>query len=344
MNSQSMCKFILDSADGRLQLANFVYEATLPHAGEMQLLRSHTMYLVTQGAGEYRGEFLVRRLRPGTLFFSFAGAPSQINDAGGLQYMYITFTGERAEELFRRFGISQSNCVFEGFEQLAPLWKDSLTRAGGENIDLLSESMLLYAFSKLRDSVNPCHRVLNQMLKTTEEHFTNSAFSLAFLAGQLGYNAKYLSHLFKEEMGMAFSEYLTNLRMKHAVFLMAQGVTAAKNVALLSGYADPLYFSKVFKKYMGTSPRDYLLELQQPGGQKREAPAGRLPLRVEAAAAAAGAAEPAGPGEEEKPPREMRQQEREEDLLQACLALLAAKSEEQRRRWHRLLLDEETPE
>ena len=263
MNTKNMCKFVSDSSVGTMNTTNFVYERLVPHSGKMQLLSNHAIYLVMQGEGEYSGELIRERLGPGMLFFSFAGVPFRIDNIRDFQYMFITFKGERANELFERFGITSKHCVFEGFEALGPLWRDSLTRAGGENIDLLSESMLLYAFSKLRDSVYPCHQVLNQMLKITEEQFSNYSFTLSSMAGMLGYNAKYLSHLFKEEMKIGFSEYLTNIRMKHAVLLMEQGVTAAKNVALLSGYSDPLYFSKVFKKQMGVSPREYLNILQE---------------------------------------------------------------------------------
>ena len=46
-------------------------------------------------------------------------------------------------------------------------------------------------------------------------------------------------------MSITFSAYLTNVRLKHAVFLMEQNVTSIKNIALLCGYKDPLYFSNV---------------------------------------------------------------------------------------------------
>ena len=184
--------------------------------------------------------------------------PFQINDLGSLQYMYIRFNGDRADELFTRFGISKFNCVFEGFEHLKPLWKQSLLRAGKENIDLFGESMLLYAFSSLQDTISPNNNIINQMLKVTEEEFSNPAFTLNSLSVRLGYNPNYISHLFKKKVGVSFSEYLTNIRLKHSLFLMNQGVTSIKNLALLSGYSDPLYFSKTFKKYIGTSPRDFL--------------------------------------------------------------------------------------
>lgn len=263
MDRKNMCKFVFASSGDIVKTISFVYESLVPHSGEMQLLSNHAIYLVMQGEGEYSNEYLKKRLKVGMLFFSFAGIPFRIDDTGDLQYMFITFTGERANELFKRFGVTPKNCIFEGFGALGPLWKESLTCAGGENIDLLSESMLLYAFSKLRNSVNPCNQLLNQMLKIIEQQFADCNFTLSSMAEAIGYNAKYLSCLFRKEMGSGFSDYLTTVRIKHAVFLMEHGVTTAKNVALLSGYSDPLYFSKVFKKQMGVSPREYLNLLQK---------------------------------------------------------------------------------
>ena len=70
-------------------------------------------------------------------------------------------------------------------------------------------------------------------------------------------NPKYLSHIFKKEMGMNYSEYLNNARISYAVSLFNHGVDSVKNVAFLSGFNDPLYFSSVFKKNTGLSPKEY---------------------------------------------------------------------------------------
>ena len=58
-------------------------------------------------------------------------------------------------------------------------------------------------------------------------------------------------------MNIGFTEYLRNLRIKYAVSLFESGLDSVKNVALLSGFKDPLYFSNVFKKTIGVSPREY---------------------------------------------------------------------------------------
>ena len=61
---------------------------------------------------------------------------------------------------------------------------------------------------------------------------------------------------------MSCSEYLRTVRIKHAVMLFDHGLDSVKNVALLSGFSDPLYFSSVFKAEVGISPKEYKERLE----------------------------------------------------------------------------------
>ena len=58
-------------------------------------------------------------------------------------------------------------------------------------------------------------------------------------------------------MGITYSEYLRNLRIRYAASLFDHGIDSVKNVAFLSGFTDPMYFSGVFKKVTGLSPKEY---------------------------------------------------------------------------------------
>ena len=78
------------------------------------------------------------------------------------------------------------------------------------------------------------------------------------IADEIGYNSKYLSHLFKEKMGVSYSEYLRSFRFKYAISLFELGISSVKNAALLSGFSDPLYFSNAFKKAIGMSPKEFI--------------------------------------------------------------------------------------
>ncbi|NLU36327.1 MAG: helix-turn-helix transcriptional regulator [Clostridiales bacterium] len=67
----------------------------------------------------------------------------------------------------------------------------------------------------------------------------------------------YLSHLFKEELGITFLEYLTRIRMEEAKKLLMDRSLTILDISLRIGYDDPGYFSKVFKKKIGVSPSQY---------------------------------------------------------------------------------------
>jgi AraC-like DNA-binding protein len=84
---------------------------------------------------------------------------------------------------------------------------------------------------------------------------------LSKIAEELGYDSKYLSSLFKKRKGVTYTKYLREQRIKHAIFLMEEGVVSVKNVAILSGFRDALYFSKIFTQSTGLSPKAYIAKI-----------------------------------------------------------------------------------
>jgi len=69
--------------------------------------------------------------------------------------------------------------------------------------------------------------------------------------------------LFKNKMGIGFTKYLNNLRVQQACRLMEEGNASITKVAAQCGFADPMYFSKVFKHYTGFSPQVFLKRIGQ---------------------------------------------------------------------------------
>ncbi|MCI1723617.1 MAG: response regulator [Lachnospiraceae bacterium] len=67
----------------------------------------------------------------------------------------------------------------------------------------------------------------------------------------------YFSKLFKEETGENFIEYVTEARIRGAKELLADPGISIKEVCAMSGYSDPNYFSRIFKKYEGVTPSEY---------------------------------------------------------------------------------------
>jgi len=64
-----------------------------------------------------------------------------------------------------------------------------------------------------------------------------------------------LSALFKQEVGCGFPEYLVNFRMKKAKSILKENKVKCVEAANMVGYSDYAQFSKMFKKYIGVSPK-----------------------------------------------------------------------------------------
>lgn len=83
------------------------------------------------------------------------------------------------------------------------------------------------------------------------------AFHSENIEEALGLSYKYLEENFKKKTGMTIQQYHTDLRMHEAARLLRSTLFSVSEISEQVGYQDPLYFSNVFKKSMGYSPRSY---------------------------------------------------------------------------------------
>jgi hypothetical protein len=92
--------------------------------------------------------------------------------------------------------------------------------------------------------------------KYIEEHYMKE-IKLRDLALVAHISSTYYSIKFKKDMGITFKEYLINFRMNKARELLKDEDRSCKEVGMAVGYMDYVQFSKIFKKYVGTSPEIY---------------------------------------------------------------------------------------
>lgn len=78
------------------------------------------------------------------------------------------------------------------------------------------------------------------------------------VANMCGVSMQYLSKVFREEAGMSFVDFLNNYRINKAKELMKKSNISIKEVCYAVGYNDPNYFSRIFKKNTGKTPREYI--------------------------------------------------------------------------------------
>jgi len=263
MDNKNICKFVVPNITNTLTISKFVFESDKETMNRKTRLNNHYIMLVISGQGVFHFDRESIEAESGSILFGFRGEKFFIDEDKELKYMYISFDGMRSGEIFDRFGIDSDNRHFKGFSGIIPLWRESLSHADEITIDLAAESILLYTFSKFVAQAMRQESVVRKMIEITKERFSDPELSITVLSEELSYNSKYLSHIFKEQMGLKYTEYLRNMRLKFAVSLFDNGIDSVKNVALLSGFSDPLYFSTIFKKIMGKTPKEYKLNLPE---------------------------------------------------------------------------------
>lgn len=100
------------------------------------------------------------------------------------------------------------------------------------------------------------HYVLSAA-KYIELNYRNSSFTATDVSNYLKLDRSYLYKLFKSEMGMSVHDYINKLRISRASSLLATSNLTIKDVASESGFADQMYFSRLFKKKKNLTPSQY---------------------------------------------------------------------------------------
>ena len=88
------------------------------------------------------------------------------------------------------------------------------------------------------------------------EHYTEN-ISLTDVAEAAGISSGYLSTMFTQHEKCGFVDYLNKVRIERACCYLEQKELKNYEIAYKTGFRDEKYFSKVFKKIMGMTPREY---------------------------------------------------------------------------------------
>ena len=107
-------------------------------------------------------------------------------------------------------------------------------------------------------------RTIHGLTRYLQEHLKEE-ISLSVLAEEFHLNPQYISQLFKNEIGVNFLTYLTNIRLEHAKKLLISTSLPIAEVSEQSGYGDYRVFTKVFKKNEGITPSQYRKALWNEG-------------------------------------------------------------------------------
>jgi AraC-like DNA-binding protein len=249
-----------------LYASNFVLETNHDVMQSKTTLSTYRIHLIIDGEATLQLNNQTYKLKKGDVFigkptFTFYFMPSK-----NFKFFYVSFLGNRASYFIDKISLTDKNCIFPDLSDLFLIWQNSL-KPNTISMDIRLESIILYTFSSIMDKYFDNNKVIKKpstaqiIKKFLDENFFNNQLNLTFISKNLNYSEKYISTVFKKFYNLSVFEYVNNLRINNALSLIECGITGIKNIAFLSGFNDPLYFSKVFKKYTGVSPKQKIKSL-----------------------------------------------------------------------------------
>ena len=131
-------------------------------------------------------------------------------------------------------------------------------------IDNLKISLYEQRMAEEHEPKEQGERVIIGITRYLQEHLEEEV-SLSVLAEEFHLNPQYISQLFKNEIGVGFLAYLTNIRMEKAKKLLLSTSFPIAEIAQKTGYGDYRVFTKVFKKAEGITPSQYRREFLETG-------------------------------------------------------------------------------
>ncbi|MGG1679799.1 response regulator [Neobacillus sp. NRS-1170] len=123
-----------------------------------------------------------------------------------------------------------------------------------EEMKTFLSTLLIEAISISRQTLLELKSLSLQAISFMESHYQDGEVGLHSIAEHLHTNPSYLSRIFKKETGITVIEYLTKIRMDNARKLLMNGCKNIQFVSEMTGYNDPHYFSRCFKKYFKVPP------------------------------------------------------------------------------------------
>jgi AraC-like DNA-binding protein len=100
---------------------------------------------------------------------------------------------------------------------------------------------------------------VERMKNSILEHFTDPAYRISDSLKKFPYSSAHIRNVFREQCGMTPVQYLRQTRLRHAAAVLettSPSITVAE-IAYGSGFSDPLYFSKCFRRTYSLSPQAY---------------------------------------------------------------------------------------
>lgn len=247
-------------------------ENCLPQHSYGPAVREHfLLHYICSGKGRFYSGETEYVLTAGDGFVIFPGDVTfyQADRESPWSYVWIGFDGQEAMDYLEKCGIHPSRPIFhcEESQTLSGLVEkmiQSNTLSYANEVRL--QGLLLLFFSCLMESAHIPYSAasrnslyIGKAIAYIQNNYQNP-ITVQDIASYVSLNRSYLSAVFQKNLHLSPQQFLMNYRISKAAGLLATTEIPISNIARSCGYADPLAFSKAFKKVRGQSPQKFRVQ------------------------------------------------------------------------------------
>lgn len=235
----------------------------------------YLIHYILSGKGKFSMEGKVYPLEAG---YGFLIMPEELafyqaDEEEPWTYVWVGFSGSKAEEYVRTMGLSLANPIFksENSDELYAIVRDMMEHnTFGMSNDLRRNGQLGIFLSIIAEGTsvaekNEGDRANTYVRKAVEFIQSNycNPIKITDVADYVCINRSYLYSLFQNSLGMSPQQFLMTFRITKATELLQLTTLPIESVALSCGYQDPLVFTKAFRQMKKISPSAYRKEIQK---------------------------------------------------------------------------------
>ena len=190
---------------------------------------------------------------------------------------WVHFTGSDVKNILRKHGIDdKKHIIYSGtsleytriFKQM--IYELQLCQADYlELLSMLLEQIFILLHRQLLKDRTPKNEYLDSEMELATQYFNenyNTDINIEDYASSRGMSVSWFIRSYKHHTNITPMQYIVSLRIINAQLLLETTNYSISEISAIVGYDNPLYFSRIFRKQNGVSPRQYrnnILENQE---------------------------------------------------------------------------------
>ena len=234
-----------------------------------RVLYEYQMIYLIEGEGVFENEFIpLRPVKTGSVILISPKTWHRYKPKEGANWntYWVGFNGSLAEQFISNLGIGKENPIMEiGYSKsviesyLEIIRISELEHYGYQQIMMGEVIKLIGKLNAILKKSEFTHKKIDKLIneaKTLLIHeYTNEP--LEAVASELNLSYSLFRKIFRDYTGISPGEYQMQHKINRAINYLADNKTSIKQISIELGYQTPQYFSRLFKRRTGKSPKAY---------------------------------------------------------------------------------------